>query len=770
MGWGIMKNNKPNALLGPVEQSLARRRRSKKLIERTVNKKEFSGEPEDGWHFSDKKYKNIIKLEKPKPNDEVFEDEVWCLFQSMGFTTMSAGRNFVIKYGKGDADTQQIDVLAADDDAAIVVECKATKEAGKIEKGVFKKNIEAMISQRQGIINQLKKTLGNPKLKVAFIFATKDYRLIDNDVDRLKSGRIHHFGDNEIEYYRELASHLGSAARYQLEADLFPNQKIPNIANEVYAIESRVGKMKCYTFSIEPERLLKLGYVLHRSRAVDAMPNYQRLIKKSRLKNIREFVETGGYFPNSLIVNINDSVIFDPLGKSIKDSASNIGVLKLPQKYKSVFIIDGQHRLYSYSDSPKAKSSTVPVVAFVKLDGEEQLKMFMDINENQKAISANMRTTLEADLKWESKDLKERSIGLINTIAINLGEDSNSPLFGRVMVGEDKRSELRRISLTSIARGIKGTKIVGRFSSSEVITPGYFYTGSSENTLKKINIVLWKYLDQISESAPEEWNRAQNEGGLISSPNGATALIYILGDILEFVIETKKKTDSTTTPEEIYEYCSTHVAILSEYLNNVPSEDRSEMRRQKGGQAPQIFRRFYQRALNAVESDFLPEGYTEFWESRENEIVDTAKRQIASIEKALKQNTQLLLEQKFNDNWEIAGIPTKVRKSANDLRIEKEGQSGKAVNFMDCLNLINYRDIFLQNWEDVFKPIYIFPKSEKKAKKTQSQWLEKLNKIRNDLSHQHMILPEDAEYLSGIHDWVLEGNTEPLEAGGHLTG
>ena len=194
------------------------------------------------------------------------------------------------------------------------------------------------------------------------------------------------------------------------------------------------------------------------------------------------------------------------------------------------------------------------------------------------------------------------------------------------------------------------------------------------------------------------------------------------------------------------------------------------MRRQKGGQAPQVFRRFYQRALNKVYSDFLPDGYTEFWESRENEIVDLAKRQIASIEKTLKNRTKALLEDQFQENWEIAGIPTKVRKSANDLRIEKEGQSGKAVNFMDCLNLINYRDIFLQNWEDIFKPIYIFPKSEKRAKKTQSQWLEKLNKIRNDLSHQHMILPEDADYLNAVADWILEGNTDKLEQGGHTSG
>ncbi len=765
-----MDSTNPANLLGPKEQISAHRARSKKHIERTVNRKEFSGQIEDGWSYSEKKYKTKIKLEKQKPNDEVFEDQVWCLFSSMGFTKMSAGRHFTLQYGKNEAEMQQIDVLAADDDVAIVVECKATKEAGKKEKGTFKKTVEAMSSQRAGIIRELKKLLKNPKLKVAFIFATKDYRLIENDKERLKSAKIHHFGENEIEYYRELADHLGSAARYQLEADLFPNQKIPNIHNEVYAIESRVGKIKCYTFSIEPERLLKLGYVLHRSRAVDTMPNYQRLIKKNRLKNIREFVEKGGYFPNSLIVNINDKVFFESLGKNIENSSSSIGVLKLPQKYKSIFIIDGQHRLYSYSDSSKAQSSTVPVVAFVKLDGDEQLKMFMDINENQKAISANLKTTLEADLKWDSDDLKQRATGLINTVAIKLGEDSNSPLFGRVMVGEDKKSDLRRISLTSITRGIKGTKLVGRFSPSEVLEPGFFYTGSNEKTLEKITTVLWRYFEDISEAAPLEWDRFQTNEGLINSPNGATALITTFGDILDFVINTKNLSDSDSTTDEIYDLCSPYIAVLGKYLNNVPSEQRAEMRRQKGGQAPLVFRRFYQKSLNIVFSDFSPEGYTEFWESRENEIVDAAKREIASIEISLKSATKSALESKFNENWEIAGIPIKVRKSANELKIEKENLSGQVVDLMDCLNLIHYRDIFLQNWEDLFKSVYIFPKSENKSKKLQTQWLDRLSRIRNDLTHQHMILPEDAKFLSAVTDWVLEDNTEKLELGGHLSG
>lgn len=80
-------------------------------------------------------------------------------------------------------------------------------------------------------------------------------------------------------------------------------------------------------------------------------------------------------------------------------SISKLGILHLPKRYRSAYIIDGQHRLYGYSDSPYAKTNSIPVVAFVDLDRQEQIKLFMDINENQKSVPKTLRVTLNADIK-----------------------------------------------------------------------------------------------------------------------------------------------------------------------------------------------------------------------------------------------------------------------------------------------------------------------------------------------------------------------------------
>lgn len=96
------------------------------------------------------------------------------------------------------------------------------------------------------------------------------------------------------------------SARYQLLGNLFSGQEIPDIDNAIPAIEGKMGGHTYYSFSIEPEKLLKIGYVLHRNKAnEDMMPTYQRIIKKARLKEIHNFIdEEKGFFPNSIIISI----------------------------------------------------------------------------------------------------------------------------------------------------------------------------------------------------------------------------------------------------------------------------------------------------------------------------------------------------------------------------------------------------------------------------------------------------------------------------------
>lgn len=257
----------------------------------------------------------------------------------------------------------------------------------------------------------------------------------ESDKDLMDECGIAHFDEKTIKYYEELVKHLGSSSRYQLLGSLFANKTIRGMDNRIPAIQGKMGGYTYYAFSIQPEILLKIGYVLHRSEANEGMmPTYQRIIKKARLKSVHEFIENKGFFPNSLLISVDTKkkrpMQFDLSDKQGSDGVTKLGILHLPNEYRSAYIIDGQHRLYGYSDSKYAKTNSIPVVAFENMDQKEQVKLFMEINENQKAVSKNLRNTLNADLLWVSDNPIERREALRSRIAQDLGDKELRASYG----------------------------------------------------------------------------------------------------------------------------------------------------------------------------------------------------------------------------------------------------------------------------------------------------------------------------------------------------
>lgn len=97
----------------------------------------------------------------------------------------------------------------------------------------------------------------------------------------------------------------------------------------------------------------------------------------------------------------------------------------------------------------------MPVVAFVNLDRSEQIKLFMDINENQKSVPKTLRVTLNSDMLWESEDYNNRRQAIRSKIAQMLGEQETSPLYKRVVIGEDESSPVKSITVEALQTALK---------------------------------------------------------------------------------------------------------------------------------------------------------------------------------------------------------------------------------------------------------------------------------------------------------------------------
>lgn len=159
--------------------------------------------------------------------------------------------------------------------------------------------------------------------------------------------------------------------------------RVPEIGNKIPAVQGKMGGHKYYSFCVEPEILLRLCFVLHRTNPNrETLSSYQRMLKKKRIKEIGQFVEAGGMFPNSIVINFDEDkgLRFDLASSVDVCSHSKLGVLHLPKRYHSAFVIDGQHRLYGYAGSEYRKTNAIPVVAFENLPSEKQAELFVDIN------------------------------------------------------------------------------------------------------------------------------------------------------------------------------------------------------------------------------------------------------------------------------------------------------------------------------------------------------------------------------------------------------
>lgn len=752
----------------PVNKITAetRRRLSRHVFE-TISKGRVEEYEENGW-VVDQELKTRTRMRKEKSHDRAFEDRAWAALARLQFTNLNRDRLLKLQYGQAEGQAQQIDVFAADDEVALVVECKS---AETVRPGQFKREIEAMSGQRAGIIKRIRSEY--PDYKVKFILATNNYTLSSGTKDRLASEDIFHVSEDTVDYYLVLAEHLGAAAKYQLLGALFAGQKIPNLEPTVPAIRGSMGGHTYFSFSIEPARLLKMAYVLHRNQAnSELMPTYQRLIKKSRLKRVAGFVEGGGFFPNSIILNIEagrkGGLKFDLAGKAAKGSGTaKLGLLHLPQTYRAAYVIDGQHRLYGYANSQRADTDLIPVVAFMDLERAEQVKLFMQINENQQAVPKNLRNTLNSDLLWESDDYRERVRALRLRIAQHLGEQKSSSLYDRVIIGENQRTNLRSITIEAISNGLMRGNFIGTFTNTGAKRQGTFYAGANQPTADRLIPFLEEAFRYLSEGLPTQWSLGSAEGGFVFMNNGVEAFLRLLSDIVDQTIEGDEVDPLKSPTEDVMGACKYFLDPLIDHLDGLDPEEGAEYRKLYGSGAGLRYYRRLQQAVREARPKFNPQGLDEWLKAQDKKFNDEARQIVSEVEQLLKMDIKERLEDEYGNDWGRLGIPKKVRSEIAHRATEKnlDLRPNEQVQPWDMMYLIDYREIVTQNhdlWTKRFAKRYTKPGEENKpgSWKGRSSWMVELNSIRNDVNHGRPVSDDAYALLVDLRSWLTLGDVD----------
>ncbi len=648
-------------------------------------------------------------MSRKKDHSVQFEDDVWCMFYKLGFNILNRDENLIVQWGPNKEDTQQLDVVAVGEEAIFVVECKS---AQSFVTHSFKTELNKMEQYMAGVSSALRQIYGDGK-RVKFLFASRNYRINDEDIARMANSGIFHLNDNSYNYINNLIKSYKESVIYQFYGLMFKDELINDEKIKIPVLRGKMGKRYYYIFSIEPSTLLKIGFVLHRTRVNDSMaPTYQRLLVPSRLKGITKFIDDGGYFPNSIIINFgaaneNLRVRFSPI-KAQTDSQSEFGFLHIPNAYGIAYIIDGQHRVYGYAQSKHKEDSTIPVVAFEEMESEEQLKIFMEINENQKAVSPSLRLDLEEDLYWKSARLDSRMKALRSSCIKALAANSNYVLYNKISVGEDP--SLLAFKPFDTALGRSG--LIPKATSTQ-------WTGDTDiciyNTnetdidkeMKESRTKITKFIDGGYAIADSIMTDDVKKDYLFS--NRATfAFIALLGSLHAYLIKINVINPQSSISDRI-SAIEPYICHLSTSLNNLTDEDNRIIKGVLGQGAETFWLRSFQNIINKQFPEYAPEELVEWKETQDQSLQQEGLERKADIRRQLRTLLFNRLEMVYGDKW---ANNVAILKNAVEGRIIKEYGDNEDFNmsdydWRDYLEVSEYRDVIEKNFsykefEEVF--------------------------------------------------------------------
>lgn len=712
-----------------------------------------------GW-VQDKPNKRSVRLRKIKSPGALLEDRVWTLMYKLGFSLLSGdrGARLVLNPKDDSSPKTQIDVVAIDEDVAVAIECKSAISFSK--RATFIEELAKHSQTRPRFIAAVRSDLGTePKRQPVMAMFLQNADLSDNDRARAKEAQVALFDEDDLDYYLGLVGQLGPAAKYQFLADCLPGKPIAGLEIVVPAVKSKMGGHNCFTFSISPEYLLKISWVSHRSKGkASDVDTYQRMMAKSRLNKIREYINQDGIFPTNIVINLEKAAVnWDKAHQEQNNNleAGILGWLRIKPAYKSSWIIDGQHRLYAYSGLERAAKARVAVLAFEGLAPSKQAQLFIDINAKQKHVKQSLLLELYAELHWDSDKVTERVSAVISKAVQDLGADKKSPFYGRIQTADESKDAIRCISITGVFGALERSDLyLAKMKGDDVQEYGPLWEGTNEKSLKRTVYILRDWFTFISKPAWDWWEKGAGEGGGFAMNDPIIAGVAVLRSVFQH-LEVGKLRLRDLDGEDVVRTIRPYGEVLGNYCASLTEDERKIFRDKRGVQGQTWRRRQFEKAIRDKYPTFNPEGLGEYIEGEKAQTTQKAKHSIDQIETMLQRAIVEELRRECGageDEWWMVGVPKTVRIKVSQRHEDDDNKRGGKEFYFD---LIDYKHIAaaVQNWP-IFEPILGFGKGGKDKK---LEWLDYVNEKRKLVAHASaaVVLPiADLSRLQEIEKWL----------------
>ena len=410
---------------------------------------------------------------------------------------------------------KQTDVVAIFDRHIFIVECKATKS--KKSYSSLSEQIALFNSLRPYKNERVESLYGKDKYVPVHMFCTDGYKIKPSEhIECLKKQKVILFSEKYKEYIDTVReeSESGEFAYIQL-LGMFRSGH-PDYGevefDSYHSVSGKKKKHKVYTFSMSPEELLKISTVSHHRAALIYDTNnikksyYQRLLKKGRIAKISQWlIENESPFPNNIIVSYRgkSNLVWNPTKqKNLKKSdssgveANKPGTLTFDACPGTFHVVDGQHRLFSYTGVPKKeigglrRNHRLLVTAFEGLSAEEEANLFLEVNQNAKPINPG----LIMEIQYASEEVFLDN--LATAVVFEFRKNRSSALFDCINEAEGKSKQLQPKQMQS------GILRMDTINASD-FTSGKFWPSNGNDS--------WQNLLTCSEKMYEHMNTMLND-------------------------------------------------------------------------------------------------------------------------------------------------------------------------------------------------------------------------------------------------------------------
>jgi DGQHR domain-containing protein len=282
-------------------------------------------------------------------------------------------------------------------------------------------------------------------------FENKKYSREDFPDHRFIRDRLYILYPSDIEYLRQLCNLIGKFSKNEFLARLEVAPRhlgdeeesihLPFIKAEGKYITGNIDtKADVYLVKFKVDQLLKIArvsryegipFILESNKANE---NYQRMLIDDKLNSIATAFVKGNKrktFPNTITIALSD--------ECVETGPDGNKRLSIPKKFSSIDIIDGQHRLFGYTQpevTDEIRENAEILASAIRFDSEDHnkntrnaAKVFCEINSTQAQVKKDLLYLIKYDV---------------------LGDTDTTAIAGKIILECNKRSgALEGMFLTS---------------------------------------------------------------------------------------------------------------------------------------------------------------------------------------------------------------------------------------------------------------------------------------------------------------------------------